>query len=281
MGLVSVDFQSVNAAKVFTDSLHTIGFGVIHNHPISMQLIDEVSKEWLDFFRSKDVEKQKYLFDKKNHDGFFPLDISEMPFGASVLDIKEYYHYYPWGRAPETISDKTQELFDALLVFAETLLGWIEEYTPVEISKQFSMPLSKMVSDSPKTLLRILHYPPLTGEEVDGAVRAAEHTDLNMLTILPAAREGGLQAKQLNGEWAEIDPDSNAIVINIADMLQMCTQGYYRSSPHRVINPIGMAAKRSRISMPLFLHARSEVQLNEQYTAQAYWDKRLKELAVV
>ena len=49
------------------------------------------------------------------------------------------------------------------------------------------------------TLLRVLHYPPLRGDEEPGAVRAAAHGDINLLTILPAATEPGLQVLGKDG----------------------------------------------------------------------------------
>lgn len=138
-----------------------------------------------------------------------------------------------------------------------------------------------MIENSQATLLRVLHYPPLTGEEEPGAIRAAAHEDINLLTILPAANEPGLQVKGTHGEWLDVPSDFGTLIINIGDMLQEASQGYFPSTTHRVINPTGGRRDNSRISIPLFLHPNPDVVLSEKYTAGGYLEERLKELGVL
>lgn len=61
----------------------------------------------------------------------------------------------------------------------------------------------------------------------------------------------------------------------------LCSQFYYRSTTHQVINPEGEAAKQPRLSMPLFLHPDDEVRLSEQHTARSYLMERLQELGLI
>jgi len=163
---------------------------------------------------------------------------------------------------------------------AAELLDWVEKYSPADVAKLYREPLSNMIKDTPNTLLRVLHYPPLTGDEEPGAIRAAAHEDINLLTILPAANEPGLQVQQKDGQWADVPCDFGSLVINIGDMLQECSGGYYPSTSHRVINPTGKASSKSRISLPLFLHPRDEVVLSERHTQKSYLQERLRELGV-
>ncbi|CAK9253093.1 unnamed protein product [Sphagnum jensenii] len=121
------------------------------------------------------------------------------------------------------------------------------------------MALPKMVVKSPETLLRSIHYPPLTGAEEEGAVRAAAHEDINLITLLPAASAPGLQVRDLKGNWHDVSCDLGAIAINSGDMLKEASGGYFPSTTHRVMNPRGAEAKLPRYSMPLFLHACPEV----------------------
>ncbi len=109
-----------------------------------------------------------------------------------------------------------------------------------------------MIAGSEQTLLRILHYPPLNGEEELGAIRAAAHEDINLLTILPAANEPGLQVKAKDGSWLDVPCDFGNLIVNIGDMLQEASQGYFPSTTHRVINPEGADKTKARISLPLF-----------------------------
>ncbi|MDX2164570.1 MAG: 2OG-Fe(II) oxygenase family protein, partial [Gammaproteobacteria bacterium] len=114
-----------------------------------------------------------------------------------------------------------------------------------------------------------------------GAIRAADHEDINLLTLLPAATATGLQVKDVNNHWHEVESDPGTLVINVGDTLQECTDFYYKSTTHRVVNPQGDGAKKSRYSMPLFLHARGDVKLSSRYpTVETYWRERMRELGV-
>ncbi len=178
------------------------------------------------------------------------------------------------------MSDRSWQLFNCLVHLAEELLGWFEQALPVEIQSQLTMPLSAMIADSQETLMRPIHYPPLTEAETTGSVRAAAHADINLITLLPAATAIGLEVQDNQGQWHQVPGYKDDLVVNAGDMLQLATQGYYRSTAHRVINPSGEAAKQSRYSMPLFLHARPEVLL-AGVTAQSYLQERLKEIGLL
>jgi isopenicillin N synthase-like dioxygenase len=135
-----------------------------------------------------------------------------------------------------------------------------------------------MLDGSDHTLLRVLHYPPLTGDEPAGALRAAAHGDINLLTLLPAATEPGLQVLGQDGGWHDVHCDFNFLIVNIGDMLAEASGQYYPSTVHRVLNPMGAARAMPRISLPLFLHPRREVVLSERYTVGSYFDERMLEL---
>lgn len=277
-GVAAVSYKDPAAPALFTDSLHRTGFGVVRDHPIPQALVEEVYAEWLDFFNGD--AKHAYAFDKAKHDGFFSSAVSETAKGNTKRDLKEFFHVFPWGRYPAEVSDAARRYYALASEFAGELLSWVEAHTPPEVSAKFSMPLAKMIEDSPATLLRILRYPPLTGEEEPGAVRAAAHEDINLLTVLPASNERGLQLRTATGEWADVPSDFGTLVINVGDMLQEASGGFYKSTTHRVVNPSGDGARRSRVSIPLFLQPRPDVVLSERYTAESYMDERLRQLGV-
>lgn len=279
MQLEAVDYQSPNAAEVFTASLRETGFGVLKNHPISQASVTEIYEAAEGFFNSE--EKHDFLFDKEKQDGFFPQSVSEVAKGHSVKDIKEYYHFFPWGRCPDSLKPLLSNYYNNANQLAETLLGWVQAHAPSDIKDSFSESLSSMVQNSEQTLLRVLHYPPFDGEVEPGAIRAAAHEDINLLTILPAANEPGLQVKGKDGNWLDVPCDFGNLIVNIGDMLQEASDGYYPSTTHRVINPEGTDLKKARISLPLFLHPRPEVVLSQRHTASSYLNERLKELGVI
>jgi isopenicillin N synthase-like dioxygenase len=135
-----------------------------------------------------------------------------------------------------------------------------------------------MIEGCEQTLLRILHYPPLNGSEPDGALRAAAHGDINLLTLLPAANEPGLQVLGKDGGWIDVPCDFGLLIVNIGDMLAEASGHFYPSTVHRVLNPTGQGRFKSRISMPLFLHPRRDIVLSERYTVGSYFDERMREL---
>ncbi|MGI2145660.1 isopenicillin N synthase family dioxygenase [Shewanella frigidimarina] len=279
MKLNTIDYLAPDSAERFVESLRETGFGVLSNHPIQKQLVEDIYIEWYNFFQSE--QKHDFLFKSETHDGFFPASISETAKGNNVKDIKEYYHVYPWGRIPDSLRANILAYYEHANTLAAELLSWIEKCTPADVAEKYSIPLPDMIAQSQQTLLRILHYPPMKGDEEMGAIRAAAHEDINLITILPAANEPGLQVKTKTGEWIDVPSDFGSIIINIGDMLQEASGGYFPSTSHRVINPEGTDKTKSRISLPLFLHPNPEVVLSERYTADSYLQERLRELGVI
>ncbi|AEP30873.1 2OG-Fe(II) oxygenase family protein [Brumicola nitratireducens] len=279
MKLEAVDFTAPDAQQKFVESLRQTGFGVLKNHPISQDSVASIYANWQAFFNSE--EKQSYLYNKDKQDGFFPQSVSEVAKGFKKKDIKEYFHFYPWGQCPEELRDELSDYYKNTSSLAAQLLNWIEQESPAEVSKHYSMPLSQMIDGSDQTLLRVLHYPPLAGDEEADAIRAAAHEDINLITLLPAANEPGLQVKALDGSWLDVPCDFGNLIVNIGDMLQEASGHYFPSTTHRVINPEGTDVTKSRISLPLFLHPRPDVKLSERHTAGTYLTERLTELGVL
>ncbi|WP_305406481.1 2OG-Fe(II) oxygenase family protein [Photobacterium leiognathi] len=279
MKLEAVDYTAENAKQLFVESLRNTGFGVLKNHPIQQKLVQSIYDNWYQFFNSE--EKTDFLFNVETQDGLFPTEVSETAKGHTKKDIKEYFHYYPWGQCPLALKQEIQQYYQEANELATELLSWVEEYSPNDISDKYSQPLSSMIDGSEKTLLRVLHYPPLKGDEELGAIRAGAHEDINLLTILPAANEPGLQVLAKDGSWIDVPCDFGNLIINIGDMLQEASSGYFPSTTHRVINPEGADKTKSRISLPLFLHPKPEVVLSEKYTADSYLMERLRELGVI
>ncbi|EFP96493.1 isopenicillin N synthase family dioxygenase [Vibrio caribbeanicus] len=279
MKLETVDYQAENAAELFVSSLRETGFGVLKNHPIPKELVESIYENWYQFFMSE--KKNEFKFNVDTQDGYFPPDVSEIAKGHKVKDIKEYFHVYPWGQIPSELKEQIMDYYDRANSFAEELLGWVESYAPEEVQEKFSVALSEMINGSQQTLLRILHYPPMTGDEEPGAIRAAAHEDINLLTVLPASNEPGLQVKGRDGQWLDVPCDFGSLIINIGDMLQEASGGYFPSTTHRVINPTGARQEQSRISLPLFLHPKPDVILSERHTADTYLKERLRELGVL
>ena len=271
------DYQSENAGRQFVESLHHTGFAIMHNHPIDINLITSVYDEWGDFFNSD--AKYSYTFNPDTQDGYFPYRCENAK-GHSTKDLKEFYHLYEWGKYPESLSRKAILLYNDILAIGQNLLEWIDACSPEKVKSKFSMHLSEMIANSRMNLMRIIHYPPLELDIKDGAIRAGAHGDINLITILPASSQPGLQLLKETGDWVDIKCDPGWLVINSGDMLNECSGGYYPSTIHRVINPKGDASRLPRYTMPVFIHPRDEVVLSKKYTARSFLDERLKEIGL-
>jgi len=277
MNVAVVDLSAPSAPEDFVSSLHETGFAVLVNHPIPFDLVQRTWASWLEFFKSP--RKWELLHAPGEQDGYRPLEGSELAVGATVKDIKEYYHFYPWGKSPKPEGAVALELFACGSRLAAQLLSWVQAHTPSEVLDRFSMPLPQMLVGSHRTMLRILHYPPLTGDEPAGSLRAAAHEDINLLTVLPAANEPGLQVRGLDGSWFDVPCDPGSVVINAGDMLELASGGFFPSTTHRVLNPPSSESNRSRCSTPLFLHPADSVVLSHRgdapYTAFDFLNDRI------
>ena len=276
--MLAVDYHDVNAGEKFTQSLHETGFAVLKNHPIAQTQIEDMYRLWGDFFSSD--EKHDYLFDPKVYDGYFPFQ-SENAKGAKAKDLKEFYHIYPHGRLPQFVEATSRAFYQELVTLGREMLCWIEDNSPSDIKAKYSISLPDMIKDSMQNLLRILYYPALEGQKIEaGAVRAAAHEDINLITLLVAGSESGLEAQDRYGNWHKVPCDQGMIAVNIGDMLQKASDGYFPSTTHRVINPEGDHSAKPRYSMPMFIHPRPEVMLDATYSAKAYLDERLAEIGL-
>jgi isopenicillin N synthase-like dioxygenase len=277
MQLNTISYPEPNASSQVTRALQQIGFAVLSDTPIPHTLVSEVYDEWQAFFNSD--QKHHYKFNPAVQSGYFPFQ-SETAQGQTHPDLKEFFHFYEWVDLPTGMSDRTRELFRQLNDLASELLSWVEADLPEAIAAKLSMPLSEMIAESTQTMMRPIHYPPLSDNRING-VRAAAHTDINLITLLPVATAPGLEVQDLEGNWWMVPYAPDSIIVNVGDMLQYATEGYYRSTFHRVVNPEFEGKARSRYSMPLFLHPRPEVVLNAHKTAGEFLRERLLEIGLL
>lgn len=277
MTIRTVDYEDIEAGHDFVASLHETGFAVLRNHPLSRGLIDRVYRDWSKFFASE--EKFEFLHDPENRDGtqqgFYPVTASETAVGHEIRDLKEYFHVVPAGRIPGALASDILEYRRSAFELGKQLACWLQCYSPGALTSGLPESFSEMLC-SEASLLRLLHYPPLSGAEAASAERAAAHEDINLLTLLPVAEQPGLQVRDNDGNWLDVASVRGELVVNSGDMLKELTRGYYPSTTHRVVKPRGNGAENvSRISLPFFLTPRSDVVLSERYTSGSYLQERL------
>ncbi|MFN3864621.1 MAG: isopenicillin N synthase family dioxygenase [Erythrobacter sp.] len=244
------------------------GFAVVCDHGIAQELIDAAEAASKAFFALPDAVKRRYRIEGGGGArGYTPFG-TEKAKDAAVFDLKEFWHVgrnLPPGHplaefmAPNIWPDEVagfRETMSALYAAFEATGGRVLEAIALHLGRPRDF-FAASIADG-NSVMRLLHYPPLGDDAPEGAIRAAAHGDINTITLLLGAEEAGLELLTKQGEWLPIPASKGALVINVGDMLERLTNGRLRSTTHRVVNPRGDAARRSRYSMPFFLHFRPD-----------------------
>ena len=276
VALPQISYTAPGFDAAFMASLHEYGFAAVVDHPLDDDRVARIYGEWLAFFSSG--EAAGFRMDPVKQDGYFSLEEAEHAKGFVERDFKEYFQFYPWGRCPESLKANLASHFDAAVELGAELLSCITRSLPKAVTAELTEPLGDMIQGSEQSMLRVLHYPPVTVGQ--SKLRAAPHEDINLLTLLPAADGPGLELQLRSGEWISVPHSPGQLMVNIGDMLQEATGDYLPSASHRVATPDTEQPATSRMSLPLFLHPRPDVVLSSRYTARQYLRQRLNELGV-
>ncbi|MEN7536852.1 isopenicillin N synthase family dioxygenase [Aurantiacibacter flavus] len=278
-------------------SFSETGFAIVRDHGIAPETVARADAAMRAYFALPEPVKLAYrIAGQGGARGYTPFG-AEHAKDAEVHDLKEFWHvgrelpagdplarYMPENVWPVEVPDFRPASL-ALFAEFETAGGHLLEAIAVALGQEPGF-FSASV-DQGNSVLRYLHYPPVAAAR-EGAVRAAAHEDINTITLLLGAEEAGLELLTRDGEWLAVSPPEGALVVNVGDMLQRLTAGKLRSTTHRVVNPKGEAAGRSRYSMPFFLHFRPDYVITplveggeEPITADAYLQQRLREIGLV
>ncbi len=268
IAVVSLAKPLDSIAEELGQSFEAYGFAVIRDHGIPHDLIERaeiLSKEF--FALPEDVKNAYHIPGTGGARGYTPFG-TEKAKDAEVHDLKEFWHVgreLPEGHDladymadnvwPTEIAD-FRDTFLKLYAAFEKAGGRVLEGIALHLGLPRDF-FASTVKDG-NSVMRLLRYPPLEGEEAEGAIRAAAHGDINTITLLLGAEEAGLELLTSDGGWKAVAPPEGALVVNIGDMLERLTNGKLRSTTHRVVNPRGDAAYRARYSMPFFLHFRPD-----------------------
>jgi len=261
------------------DALVNIGFFAITNHRVDLALIQKAYNIAGEFFNLTDEQKKKYEdVTLKGQRGYTSFG-REHAKDHKYPDLKEFWHV---GRDSIITNKWPSEIVDFKSVF-EQLYSQLESCSN-ELLKACSIYLNLEENTLPSTtvegnnILRVIHYPPIPDSAHPSSLRAAPHEDINLITLLPAATDAGLELLQKNGEWLPIHSVEGQIIVDAGDMLQELTNGHFKSTTHRVVNPNNSRSRR--FSMPYFVHPRSEIRLSNRYLAGEFLTQRLRELGL-
>lgn len=288
------------ASRLVRQAFEEWGFVAVRDHQVPASSIQDCYEQAGSFFALPQETKDRYhVRGGAGQRGYTPF-ASETGKGASAPDLKEFWHVgrepAPAGASSEAYPDNVwPEELPAFRPALLTLYRQLEELGNqllVLVARSLGLPSNDLVDRvrDGNSILRPLHYPPI--ENAAGAVRAAAHEDINVLTLLVGSEEPGLEILARTGEWMPVATLEGTIVCNVGDMLQRLTNRVLRSTTHRVVNPPPPWSERSRHSIPFFLHFAADVRIEAlpgclgerepepPITAHEYLEQRLRELGL-
>ncbi len=295
--------QQAEFVEAIGNAFRNSGFVGVINHGVPTELVDRFYAESKAFFSLPEEIKRKYevpgLAGQRGYTSFG----KEHAKHSTVADLKEFYQIGQTvedgdeveGEYPPNVKVEEQKEFaltgDLLYRAFEKSGGYLLEAIALYLGLDRDYFSEKIHNGN--SILRAIHYPPITVEPAS-AIRAEQHEDINLITLLVGASAGGLQIQDLGNQWLDIVPEENEIVVNVGDMLQRLTNDYLKSTTHRVVNPPREEWHKPRLSIPFFLHPRSDMDLTclpgcvdedhplhyDPISAGEYLDERLREIGL-
>lgn len=252
------------------ESLADIGFFAVKRHGVPESLTADAYRASKAFFGlPRGVKAGYHRADKLGQRGYTGFG-TEHAKDADAPDLKEFWQvgrpdvpddhpvhavYGPnfWPAEVPGFGDTLAELYRQL----DRLGGILLEACALHLGEPADR--FRALATESDTIVRVLYYPPVPADAQPGAVRSAAHEDINLITLLSGATSSGLELLRRDGSWMPVHTGLDTIVVDAGDMLQNLTNGFYKSTTHRVVNPPD--ARSERFSMPCFIHPRREVDL--------------------
>ncbi|MFP1681700.1 isopenicillin N synthase family dioxygenase [Alloalcanivorax sp. C16-1] len=268
--------ERVRVAREIDAACTEVGFFTIRGHGVPVEVIDRLRDRASRFFNLPLPEKLRAQPDNPSVPrGYRAIGFEALSHGNTIdtpPDLKEYYHFGrpSWPDEPYYSSEQGQRFFvpnrwpdrpsdfaDAAADYyrrVETLAEQLMELTALALGLDEQFFADKI--DRHITAMRINFYPEQKTAPEPGQLRAGEHTDYGLLTILNGENKpGGLQVQVRDGEWIPVETAPDTFVVNIGDLLMRWTNDRWVSNVHRVVNPPASAASLSqRISIGFFHH---------------------------
>lgn len=280
-----------------------VGFVAVVNHGIPNALIKQLYEQVEAFFSLTENQKKQYekialagqrgytSFGREHAKGFDAPDLKEFfQFGQIIEDGEQVDEFYPDNVFVNELPEFTQTLEQAYRAFEQSGKALLEAIALfLNLDQHYFTP----EIHNGNSILRAIHYPPIT-QEPKSSIRAEQHEDINLITLLVGASAEGLQVLNKQGQWVNVQSSDNQIVVNVGDMLQRLTNNRLKSTTHRVVNPPKEKWHTHRYSIPFFLHPKGSMSLAclqscindahpkqyEDYSAAQYLDERLREIGL-
>lgn len=247
------------------------GFFYITGHGIPPERIDALLAAAKAFFALPEAEKLKIDITRTAHHRGYGAIATEQLDPTQPSDLKETFDmgFHMAADHPEVLAGKPlrgpnrhpdlpgwaplmEQHYADMQALAQTLLRAIALALGIErdfFDARFAEPIS---------VFRMIHYPPRHTARSADQPGAGAHTDYGCVTLLYQDDAGGLQVRNVNGEWIDAPPIPGSFVVNIGDMMARWSNDRYTSTPHRVISPLGV----HRYSMPFFAEPHPDTEIS-------------------
>ena len=281
-----------------------IGFVALSGHFLDAKLTEKLYEQIKLFFDLPTAVKKQYELEHLSGQRGYVSFGKESAKDRKVGDLKEYWHFGQYvedapklkSEYPENLYVKELEEFNSVGKETYRMLEKTAKYVLRALALYLKIEENYFDNfiHNGNSILRPIHYPPITQEPKD-AERAAAHGDINLITLLMGAHGKGLQVQNHNGEWIDAIAQPNQLMINVGDMLSRHTNNKLKSTIHRVVNPPKEMWGSSRYSIPFFMHPISAMKLNvlnscidasnpkqfEDITAGDFLNERLRDLGLL
>ena len=248
-----------------------IGFVALKGHFLEDELIDDLYKQVRTFFALPDEVKSGYEIPGIGGQRGYTAFGREHAMDKKEGDLKEFWHLGQQleedskykGVYPENVHVPEVPEFNTTGIKAYQML----EKTGIYVLRALALfvGLEEKYFDpfvaEGNSILRSIHYPPIL-KDPENAVRAAAHTDINLITLLMGAQGKGLQVRNHEGQWFDAIAEDDELMINVGDMLSRHTNNRLKSTIHQVVNPPKELWSESRFSIPFFVHPVSDMRLD-------------------
>ncbi len=264
-------FTKAKFVQNLGDAYKNIGFVAIYNHQLSDELTENLYRYTKEFYALPLTTKMKYHVAGIAGQRGFTSWGTEHAKDSKVGDLKEFYHF------GQTIPTELQDTYSYHKnVWVEEVPGFneygLKAYAALQETGKYILRAIALYLQLEETyfdtyiaygnsILRPIHYGPIV-DAPKNAVRAGQHEDINLITLLMGASAAGLEVLDKQNNWIPITALPNQLVVNVGDMLQRLTNNILRSTTHRVVNPPKEDWGTTRFSIPFFLHPVSEMSLN-------------------
>ena len=284
-------------------ALAEVGFFAAEGHGVDSTLVESAYAAAKEFFSLPAETKQRYTAKVGGQRGYTGFG-QEHAKDSAAPDLKEFYqigrvdvgadHPVHAEYGPNVWPEEVPEFAKVLTEYykqVDALGGIFLEACAHYVGGEAN--LFRDMAREGDTIVRVIYYPPVADGATAGSVRAAAHEDINLITLLPGATAEGLEILTRENEWLPIRAGHDHFIVDSGDMMQNVSNGLFRATTHRVVNPKDTTS--DRFSMPCFIHPSADADLSptplcvertggekrfEEMSAGDYLKKRLAEIGL-